>query len=60
MVYQLGDPAAGQGDLTLGMRYRDQVVLDAGPVGVQAAVLDRGVDALTAWQRASSPPGGCG
>jgi SnoaL-like domain len=30
VVYQLGDQAAGQGDLTLGMRYRDQVALDQG------------------------------
>ncbi len=30
VVYQLGDQAAGQGDLTLGMRYRDQVVVDGG------------------------------
>jgi len=30
VVYQLGDQAAGQGDLTLGMRYRDQVVVDRG------------------------------
>jgi hypothetical protein len=28
VVYQLGDVAAGQGDLTLGMRYHDQLVLD--------------------------------
>ena len=28
VVFQLGDQAAGQGDLTLGMRYRDQVVVD--------------------------------
>jgi hypothetical protein len=30
VVYQLGDPATGQADLTLGMRYRDQVVLEQG------------------------------
>ncbi len=30
VVYQLGDPAAGQGDLTLGLRYRDQVGVDEG------------------------------
>jgi hypothetical protein len=31
VVYQLGDPGAGQGDLTLGMRYLDQMVaLDGG------------------------------
>ncbi len=28
VVYQLGDQSAGQGDLTLGMRYLDQLVLD--------------------------------
>jgi hypothetical protein len=30
VVYQLGDPAAGQGDLTLGLRYRDRVVEEEG------------------------------
>ncbi len=30
VVYQLGDASAGQGDLTLGMRYRDQVVEEQG------------------------------
>jgi hypothetical protein len=30
VVYQLGDQAAAQGDLTLGMRYHDQVVADGG------------------------------
>jgi uncharacterized protein (TIGR02246 family) len=29
VVYQLGDAGAGQGDLTLGMRYLDELVLDA-------------------------------
>ena len=30
VVYQLGDPAAGQGDLTLGINYVDDVVLADG------------------------------
>jgi hypothetical protein len=30
VVYQLGDQGAGQGDLTLGMRYVDQVVVFEG------------------------------
>jgi hypothetical protein len=30
VVYQLGDPAAGQSDLTLGMRYLDQWVVLGG------------------------------
>jgi hypothetical protein len=30
VVYQLGDAATGQGDLTLGMRYVDQLVVDRG------------------------------
>ncbi len=30
VVYQLGDPASGQGDLTLGIDYLDDVVLHAG------------------------------
>jgi hypothetical protein len=28
VVYQLGDQSAGQGDLTLGMRYLDRLVVD--------------------------------
>lgn len=28
VVYQLGDQSAGQGDMTLGMRYLDRLVLD--------------------------------
>jgi len=30
VVYQIGDPGAGQSDLTLGMRYVDQLVLEQG------------------------------
>jgi SnoaL-like domain len=30
VVYQIGDPEAGQSDLTLGMRYVDQLVLERG------------------------------
>jgi hypothetical protein len=30
VVYQLGDPESGQGDLTLGINYVDDVVLDQG------------------------------
>jgi hypothetical protein len=30
VVYQLSDPGSGQGDLTLGIRYLDEVVIDQG------------------------------
>jgi len=30
VVYQIGDPGAGQSDLTLGMRYVDRLVLEQG------------------------------
>ena len=30
VVYQIGDPGAGQADLTLGMRYLDQLVVEQG------------------------------
>ncbi len=30
VVYQLGDQSTGQGDLTLGMRYLDHLVVDGG------------------------------
>ena len=30
VVHQLGDPASGQEDLTLGIRYRDRVVVHEG------------------------------
>ena len=30
VVYQIGDPDTGQADLTLGMRYLDQLVVEQG------------------------------
>ena len=46
VVYQLGDPAAGQGDLTLGIRYRRRGGPRTGAVGVRVAAPRRMV-----WMR---------
>jgi hypothetical protein len=45
VVYQLNDPGSGQGDLTLGLRYLDEVVHDRGRWVIRRRV------AQTLWMR---------
>ena len=47
--------ATGQGDLTLGMRYLDQVVVEQGRWVIREALLDRGLDALSRGDRGLRP-----
>jgi hypothetical protein len=45
VIYQIGDAAAGQGDLTMGVRYLDAVVRDEGRWVIRERV------ARTIWMR---------